>query len=252
MTAPLTAYIDMEFAGIYGTRQELQVPIEIGVVMQNPDSGTLSFAATSFSHDIDVELWKNTTDEIGKRIGGHRKVFNLADTGSTKTFDRAFRLDAERQKKARMAVRAVHADLRQFMQALNDRGIATLVFYARQREMDAFRRARVKTDGFFIRDLQAEIKHRFGLQEHVSLDRMALITGFGFDRTSIFSAHFSYPVPEKFCHDIQPHKAIGDAARIFLVARELSCYPGEFKTSIEEHITRYNNRKQGENDSSEA
>ena len=38
---PNTAYIDMEFAGIYGTHQSMQIPIEIGVVIHQPDTDVL-------------------------------------------------------------------------------------------------------------------------------------------------------------------------------------------------------------------
>ena len=79
-----TAYIDMEFAGIYGTHQNLQIPIEIGVVIHQPDTDAISFTGKAFSRNIDVELWKNITDDVGKRIDGTRRVFNLASRGSTK------------------------------------------------------------------------------------------------------------------------------------------------------------------------
>lgn len=88
MPAPLTAYIDMEFAGIYGTRQLMQIPIEIGVVLHDPGTDSLSFAGKPFSYDIDVELWKNITDDVGKRVDGKRRVFNLAEPGLTREYNR--------------------------------------------------------------------------------------------------------------------------------------------------------------------
>ena len=62
MPSPLTAYIDMEFAGIRGTRQGMQIPTEIGVVLHDPATGSISFAGKWLSKDIEVELWKNVTD----------------------------------------------------------------------------------------------------------------------------------------------------------------------------------------------
>jgi hypothetical protein len=85
---PNIAYIDMEFAGVYGTHQGMQVPIEIGVVIHQPDTDTLSFSGKAFKRTIDVELWKNFTDDVGKRIVGQRRVFNLASPGHTKIFDK--------------------------------------------------------------------------------------------------------------------------------------------------------------------
>jgi len=38
-------------------------PHRIGVVIHQPDTDTLSFTGKSFNRPIDVELWKNITDE---------------------------------------------------------------------------------------------------------------------------------------------------------------------------------------------
>jgi len=243
MAAPLIAYIDMEFAGIYGTRQLMQIPIEIGVVLHDPDADTLSFAGKPFCYDIDVELWKNITDEVGKRVDGKRRVFNLAEPGITRDYNRKFSLDFAQKRAARAAINAVHRDLRGFMQALNRREIGTLVFFARQREMDTFHHARVNTDGFVIRDLQAEIKNRFSLKEHVSLDRMSLVIGFGIDKTSISSRNLTYQIPEKFRYVIKPHKAIGDAARMLLLDAEFNRFEDEFREGVEGHMAEYESRK---------
>ncbi|WP_321505269.1 hypothetical protein [uncultured Methanoregula sp.] len=243
MATPLTAYIDMEFAGIYGTRQIMQIPIEIGVVLHDPGTDTISFAGKPFSYDVDVELWKNITDDVGKRVDGKRRVFNLAEPGLTREYNRRFRLDSGQKRTAQVAISAVHRDLRRFMQALNHREIGTLVFFARQREIETFRHARVNTEGFLIRDLQAEIKNRFSLKEHVSLDRMSLVIGFGINKTSISSKNISYQIPEKFRYVIRPHKAIGDAARMLLLDAEFNRFGDEFRGQVEGHMAEYERRK---------
>jgi hypothetical protein len=241
--APTTAYVDMEFAGIYGTHQGMQIPIEIGVVIHQPDSDTLSFAGKAFNRPIDVELWKNITDDMGKRVEGQRRVFNLASPGHTKFFDKKFHLDAKDRKEARQKIADVHRELREFMLALNRKNINSLVFFARRREMETFRYSRVKTDGFLIRDLQEEIRDCFHLKEHVSLDRVSLVINFGISQSSIGSAHFLYTVPEKFRYLIKPHKAIGDAARMFLVDQEFHQYPEKFREGLTGHINEYERRK---------
>jgi hypothetical protein len=243
---PSTAYIDMEFAGIYGTHQGIQIPIEIGVVIHDPDSDVLSFSGKAFNYNIDVELWKNITDDVGKRVEGQRRVFNLASRGHTKFFDKKIHMGEEGRKEARRAIASVHRDLREFMQTLNQKDIGTLVFFARRREMETFRNSHVNTDGFLIRDLQDEIRSCFHLKEHVSLDRVSLVTNFGITRSAISSVHFSYTLPEKFRFLIKPHKAIGDAARMFLVDREYHQYPEKFGELLMGHIGEYERRKDAE------
>ncbi len=243
---PSTAYIDMEFAGIYGTHQNMQIPIEIGVVVYQPDSDALSFIGKSFKQNIDVELWKNITDEMGKRIEGNRRVFNLMTRGHSKDFDKKFHLGTAGLKEARRIIAAVHQDLREFMLSLNAMDISILVFFARRREMETFRNSRVKTDGFLIRDLQEEIRFSYHLKEHVSLDRASLITNFRITKSAISSSHFSYPLPEKYRFLIRPHKAIGDAARMFLVDREFYRFPEKFGESLTGHVEEYERRKMAE------
>ena len=240
---PNTAYIDMEFAGIYGTHQSLQIPIEIGVVIHQPDTDVLTFAGKTFNRNIDVELWKNITDDVGKRIEGTRRVFNLATRGHTKIFSKKVHLDAMGRKEAHQAIAGVHQDLRGFMQSLNKVDIDTLVFFAHRREMETFQDSRVQTDGFLIRDLQNEIRSEYHLKEHVSLDRVSLVTDFGITKTTVRSAHFRYTLPEKFRYLIKPHKAIGDAARMFLVDREFHQYPEEFGERLKGHLEEYERRK---------
>jgi hypothetical protein len=240
---PLTAYIDMEFAGIRGTRQGMQIPIEIGVVLHDPASNTISLAGKAFSRDIEVELWKNITNDVGKRVDGHRRVFNLARPGESLPDDRKFRLDADGARHARTAIAEVHADVRAFMQTMNKKNIDTLVFFARKRELETFQRARVNLGGFTIRDLQSEIRHAYSLKEDVSLDRMSLVIGFTLHATAITSTHFRYPVPEKFRYIIKPHKAIGDTARMLLVSQEFRNYPQEFEQGVREHLRTYDARK---------
>jgi hypothetical protein len=242
MPAPWTAYIDMEFAGIRGTRQGMQIPIEIGVVLHEPVSDTISFAGRAFCHDVEVELWKNVTNHVGKRVDGYRRVFNLSRPGETLPEEK-YRLDAEKTRRARTAIAGAHADIRTFMQTLNAKDIDTLVFFARRREMETFQRAKVRTSGFAIRDLQSEIRHQYSLKEDVSLDRMSLVIGFALNGRTLSSQHFSYKIPDRFRYIIKPHKAIGDAARMLLVAQEFHQYPEAFEAGVTNHIQDYEAQK---------
>jgi len=243
---PRIAYIDMEFAGVYGTHQRMQIPIEIGAVIHEPDTNTVSFSGRAFKRAINVELWKNITDDVGKRIAGQRRVFNLASPQQIKNFNKKFHLGNEERKEADQTIAAVYQDLREFMQGLNHKDIGTLTFFARRREIETFRYSRVRTDGFIIRDLQEEIRSYFHLKEDVSLDRVSLISRFGISKSKVSSEHFSYSLPEKFRYLIKPHKAIGDACRIFLGDLEFHQYPEIFGEQLTGHLEEYERRKLAE------
>jgi hypothetical protein len=244
----------MEFAGIYGTRQSMQVPIEIGIVICPPNAEVPSFFGKAFNWPIDVELWKNRTDDLGKRIDGKRRVFNLASPGRSRQFDHNYSLDAAGWQAAQRAVARLNRDLKDFMQVLSREDIATLVFFSGRLEIEALRNSRVRTSRFAIRDLQDEIRSRFHLREDISLDRAALVAGLVIGETEIRSLHFSYPVPERYRYLMKPHKAIGDAARMFLVDLEGSRFPDQFGSRLTGHIEEYDQRRiagkslqQGEN-----
>jgi hypothetical protein len=75
---------------------------------------------------------------------------------------------------------------------------------------------------------------------------MSLVTGFAITRSSAGSTHFTYTIPERFRYLIKPHKAIGDAARIFLVDREVQHYTEEFSERLNGHLALYERGKMAE------
>ena len=158
-------------------------------------------------------------------------------------FDKKYHLDNDGAHRAQEAIAAVHGDIREFMHVLNRKNIDTLAFFARKREVETFQRARVNLGGFTLRDLQSEIRSKYSLKEDVSLDRMSLVIGFALESGIISSAHFTYPIPEKFRYIIKPHKAIGDANRMLLVSQEFRHHPGEFEAGVREHVRHYELRK---------
>ena len=66
-----------------------------------------------------------------------------------------------------------------------------------------------------------------------------LIIGFDLTSTTIKSAHLSYTIPPQYQYVIKPHKAIGDAARMFLVDMEFGHYQKETCAGIKDHILQY-------------
>jgi len=106
-------------------------------------------------------------------------VFNLESPLHSKPFDKRYHMSTGGRNEARRVTGSVYQDLRQFMQALNQKDIRTLVFFAGRRYMETFGKAGVITKNFFIRDLQEEIGSRFYLKEPHSLDRVSLVSYFG-------------------------------------------------------------------------
>lgn len=213
----------MEFGHVYGTHRAVVMPVEIGVVLHDPEEDRPRFLGETFRHDIDVELWRNVTDARGKTLGVTASVANLWRGEYQKPFLRSHRLPGYQVQAAREVARAAFADLGLFMQRLSgDADISTLTFFADGMEMMAFEQAGVDTDEFSRVDLQRDIRRRLGMKDHLSLDRVSTIIGFSSSKAQIRSGHFSYQVPPVLRHFIKPHRALGDAARIFILSRELA------------------------------
>ena len=233
-----TAYIDMEFGHICGTYQAQVIPVEVGVAIHIPETDELRFAGKKISYDIDVELWKHVTDDLGRTVDRSVTIANLGRKEYTKPYSGKIRLDKKGRDRAYEISRAAHADLREFMRSLNKFNIDTLVFFADGMEKKAFRAARVNTDGFVVRDLQKEIQKAFSMKEAMALDRLSIAIGFEIRRGFVLSENFKYEIPDQFQYLIKPHKAIGDAARIFMLSQEFYKFPEKFRHLVDQHLAK--------------
>ena len=230
------AFIDLEYGHVHGTCKRISMPIEVGVTLYNEKKNVLNFNGRKFIHDIDLELWKNITDEYGNKIGVTTSVANLKKKEYNKAFNKSYELNKVQKKKS---YKIAHAAFRNFNFYMNDimknNHIDKLVFFGDSREKHAFNRANIDIEDFIWIDLQNEIKNEFDMKEQLSLDKISKAIEFRSTKSHIKSLNFKYEIPEKYKHIIKPHKAIGDAARIFLVYKEFSRNLDEFQVLINNH-----------------
>ena len=231
----VTAYIDLEFGGVCGTWQRMKLPLEAGVVIHDPATDRVVFAERAFSFDIDVTIWKNVTDDLGRTVGKNPCTVNPAIHRSEEGHVRKVRFDAQERRRAGIVSRRVHEDLKNFLQGLNGFGIKEIVFFAADYEKTALSRAGINLSGFRVRDLQCEIKPA-GKRVVLSLDRLSHIIGFCMGETEVSSIHFKYPVPEKYRTRMCPHDSLGDATRIFLAAQELASHPNDLRERVDAYV----------------
>lgn len=215
------ACIDMEFGHVYGTHRRIVMPIEVGAVVFGRDEDLPVFAGRTFAYDIDVEIWQNLTDPLGVRTGVETTVINPGKKAEDLPYDPSYCLGSTGWKGARKTAASSFAELRNFMRGFCEEcEISRFAFFARGMESKALARAGFDLSGFGCIDVQHEIKAYLGMRNLLSLDRASCIIGFAHSRGEILSHHYRYPVPEVYDDCIRPHTAVGDAARIFLLARE--------------------------------
>jgi hypothetical protein len=215
------AFVDMEFGHVYGTHRQIVMPIEVGVVTYDPAADRAVFSGKTFAHDLEVEIWKSSTDDLGRRTGVVTTVANPGLGTGGLPYDPRFRLDRAGWRHAREAAAASFSDLACFMGDLCSRSDPeTFTFFARSMECRALDRAGFDLGPYACTDLQCEVGAALGMKQFLSLDRAGCIIGFGNGAGAIRSNHYRYPVPDCYAPLLRPHRAVGDAARIFLLARE--------------------------------
>lgn len=217
----VSAYIDIEFGYVYGTCRSVMMPIEIGAVIHRQDDDNTRYAGEQFCYDIDVEIWKKVTDSCGRTVGVATTVANTGRGRYGAAYDHSFRLPADEVPAAKKTARRAFADLGLFMEsALPAKDVPEIVVFAADMERRAFWTADVSLDGRRLVDLQKEIRRRLGMRQVLSLDRLARLIEFSVDGSTVASTHFCYPVPTEYRHLLGIHRGMGDAIRMFLLARE--------------------------------
>ncbi|QSZ66908.1 hypothetical protein RJ40_05080 [Methanofollis aquaemaris] len=233
------ACVDMEFGHIYGTHRALVMPIEVGAVIYDPMSDQAKFAGITSGYDIEVEVWLNTTDALGRKTGVVTHVANPGRMHTDIAYDPRHRLDRDGWRAARKTVAASFDDLGVFMERLClEEEVERFAFFAKNMECRALDRAGFDLAPYRCTDLQRDIKTALHMKDFLSLDRSASIIGFETEKGEIKSNRFSYSVPDRYLPSIRPHSAVGDAARIFLLAREFYTGTERFLSEAEIYLTR--------------
>jgi hypothetical protein len=237
MEPGILACIDMEFGHVYGTRPTLTMPVEIGAVLYASGEDRVEYTGICMEYDLDVEIWQNMVDGRGVKVGVSASVANPGRDEAGKPYDPRFRLAREEWRDAKREMQQAYAASGRFISSMLDRyRVSTLLFFADRMERKTFHRAQIPIRKYTTRDIQREIKASLGMDHLLSLDRAATIIGFATDGTSIASHNFRYTVPDPFRDQILPHRAVGDAARMFLLFREFSDFPENFEDMTRGHL----------------
>jgi hypothetical protein len=239
------AFFDLEWGQIYGSYRRHFIPIELGMVIvdldahlgtsvatdlgANPVLGAIEKPATialppilesrKFSPNLDIVIHRRVTDDQGVTTGRSQKVANVAQRQYYQPFDPTYRLSNADRKLANKTLGKTLYKLRHHAQSLIDQYvIEQLVCFGGNEDLNLFQRAKVDLGTIQILDLQQMIKTATDVR--FSLDRLSFLIRFHADQQTFGSDHFCYSVPDRYRFLVRPHRAIGDACRIFLVYQE--------------------------------
>ena len=223
----MQAFIDLEYGQIYGAGRRDMVPVEAGLVLY--DGGEPAFESKKFCFDCDLVMRKNIVDRDGNTVGLAERVANSVRKEHQKPYDPRFRLDPAAKESSRKVAYRSFGLLNRYIEGVFDEyRPLRLVFFSKSQDLFILKKANVDVDGFNVLDLQEEVTRAMGMKNMVSLDRVSRLIGFKTNWRYIRSDHFTYGVPEGCRNFVKPHKAVGDAARMFLLYKEFYDSNGEF------------------------
>lgn len=222
-----TLFLDLEWGQVYGSYRSHFIPTEVGSVISGSEDGVPVLECRAFRHDIDLVMRKNIINQIGKTIGFSERVANIGQGEYQKPFDPKYRLNKTEKITAIRLSRKVLDELRQYLYGLFEKyQISQIVLFGGREDLNLLRTANVNLSKIKIVDIQRIIKNK--IRYLFSLDKISFIFGFYSNHKSFGSKNLQYPLPERYKYLIKPHKAIGDACRIFVIYEEFSKVEVEF------------------------
>jgi NAD-specific glutamate dehydrogenase len=237
MVAQEMAFVDMEFGHVYGTKKLIYMPIEVGVLLYDPQNDSVSTSQRKIKKDIVIEMWKNTTDDLKRTTGSTTTCANLAKEQYQLPYDGEYALEMEELQPALKVTWSAYADLNTYLTKLTkEHHIQTMVFFSKRMEMAALARAKFDAKNFQILDIQDKIKDALNMEKLLSLDRVSYALDIDVSNSQFRSKNFDYSIPETYASKIKPHRALGDAARIFLAYKEFKRSRDDLRSMIREYF----------------
>jgi hypothetical protein len=223
-----TLFLDMEWGQVYGSYRRDFIPIEVGAVISSLQEDHPVLESKKFYHNVELVIRRNKVNDIGKTVGFSETVANIAKGEYQKRFDPSYRLQKSDKPLTRDLSRKALRELHRYIHALLTRHrITQVVLFGGVEDLNLLKRAGINTCKIQTVDIQQLIVKEIGYL--FSLDKISLIMGFYSDNNFFGSRNLRFPLPERYKYLVKPHKAIGDACRIFVVHQEFCSANSTFK-----------------------
>ncbi len=211
--------MDLEFGQIFGSYRRDFVPLEAGILISDGNGKVIDIRETEFDFDGELVVRKNSCDSLGNPIGLEEKVYNPSQKCS-KSYDPRFRISHKERHEIRSIAKKAFKALGGFCEdVLAEHDPEEMVFFGAQEDLNLLTKAGMDVSSIKVKDLQRELRREVG--QDLSLDKISLAMGFKTDQTKIRSHHFQYELPSEYSQHLEPHMALGDVVRIFLLHREM-------------------------------
>ena len=231
--------LDFEAGQVYGMRgSQINIPTEIGMVLYDPEDDIVTYRQQKFVHDIDLVVRKNVIDENGVKKGLSVSVINQGLDCYDMEYDRRHRAGAREIKKGMRISAEVHRSIKNYMSGIEEEfDISSFWFFSDTLEKEIFKRASYDLSGYDLYDFQRIVKKECpSISSLPSLDKLSVAHNFKVEGSEIVSSNFRYSIPGRKRHLFRNHRALGDAARIFMLCREYYYDTKEFAERTVDHM----------------
>lgn len=220
---------------MYGSHRGDFIPIEIGAVIFGSEDNTPILESKKFFYDLDLVIRRNIINDVAKTIGFSETVANIKWGQYQKLFDPKYRLKRSEKLATRKLFNKSLIALRKYLQGLlKQHQVTQIVVFGGREDLKLLRKANIDISKIEVIDIQSIIRKEICYL--FSLDKISFIIGF-YATTRFFGAkNLRYPLPERYKYLIKPHKAIGDACRIFVLYHEFHSMKLEFMLSCSEYL----------------
>lgn len=218
-------FLDFEFGQVYGSWRRDFLPTEAGILIYDTKANTVQITEKLYFPDTYVVLRKSVG--LGRRRKTHTKVVNLKEK-KTLSFDKNFKISKKEQKRIRENTRNLYYSKMRNQLTNIFQHCDTICVFGGNEDINLLNRYRIKIP--HVVDLQTAIGPIY--KRRISLDKLChlLKIDLSAQDNRITSCGRNLILPKKteslkYNHEnINPHNAIGDSIRLFLVYKELFIY----------------------------
>lgn len=220
------AFLELKYGNIYGGYPNYFVISDISLLVFEPDSKKIFLESMSINADVDVVFVNTKVDELGHTVGRLKYVANLR-TRRKQRFLEEHKLDErdldEAFKKSRDVKRHVKGFLMKNFRKYRVRDIVT---FDGRRDIFLCERSGVDFGRIAIHDIQRDLNKECNYL--FSLNKLAVIIGFGNDNSNLKSNNISYFLHPIAGRQVKPKSAAYDAARLLMIHQEYREHKDDF------------------------
>lgn len=220
------AFLELKYGNINGGYPNYFVISDISILVFDQERNKIFVESFSVNEDIDIVFVNTRTDELGHTLARLKYVVNLK-TRKKARFDEELKHDKEALDKIFYRSRGIKRHVQNFFyKVFKKYRIDKIVTFDGNRDIFLCERSGADFKGMEIFDLQKALNQECNYL--FSLNKLAVITGFETNHTSLKSNNIEYFIHPIAAKQVRPKTAAFDAARLLMAHQEFHEHKDDF------------------------